>query len=263
MKDLWNKFKELDKLEFIKQNDPLIAVTMLSFSGFLCIGMGIMLPFVPTSQVSKQVVVTVNQGLVSEQETQKEEIILKEMSSEVNQPISVNVEDYLEKKVSIKILSKLKLDTSEVNIGEPGTYKYTVKYKKKTYTGVYKITEKQLPTVETMTLKELRLTVGSELPQNVEAYITEKLAPEVIANLKIDLSNVNVNKAGDYQYTVTYDGKLYTGKIIIYEPQPTIVKPSQEKKEEETPKTCPSDQVLDSNNQCVPKFSGEQEIPVP
>lgn len=138
----------------------------------------------------------------------------------------------------------------------PGTYKYTIKYKKKTYTGVYTITEKPLPTVETMTLKELKLTVGSTLPQNVEAYVVEKLAPEVIANIQIDLSKVNVNKAGDYQYTVTYNGKFYTGKIIIYEPQPTIVKPEEEKKDPTNPGDTPVDPNTGSEDQTIPVPAG-------
>ncbi len=251
MKDLWNKFKEVDKLQFIKDNDRTIAIAITVFSGLLCIGMGIMLPFVPVSHTSRQVILNVRQGQELPGATKKEEIVLKEMSSEVNQPISVDVKDYLVNEVDIKILSKLKLDTSEVNIGEPGTYKYTIKYKKKTYTGVYTITEKPLPTVETMTLKELKLTVGSTLPQNVEAYVVEKLAPEVIANIQIDLSKVNVNKAGDYQYTVTYNGKFYTGKIIIYEPQPTIVNPEEEKKDSTNTGDTPVDPNTGNGDQLV------------
>lgn len=38
----------------------------------------------------------------------------------------------------------------------------------------------------------------------------------------IDLSKVNVNKAGSYQYTITYNNSIYTGTIVVTETQPTL-----------------------------------------
>ena len=38
----------------------------------------------------------------------------------------------------------------------------------------------------------------------------------------LDLSSVNVNKAGTYQYTVRFNNSIYTGNITITEDQPTL-----------------------------------------
>ena len=38
----------------------------------------------------------------------------------------------------------------------------------------------------------------------------------------IDLSKANVNKAGSYQYTITYNNSIYTGTIVVTETQPTL-----------------------------------------
>ena len=72
-----------------------------------------------------------------------------------------------------------------------------------------------------LTLKNLNLETGSALSTDVQTYITEKLTTEVKKNIKLNLTNVNTAQAGSYQYTVTYNGRLYTGTITIYTPQKT------------------------------------------
>ena len=72
-----------------------------------------------------------------------------------------------------------------------------------------------------LTLKTLNLEVGSALSTDIQNYITETLTDEVKQNIKLDLTNVNTAQAGNYQYTVTYNGRLYTGTITIYEPNKT------------------------------------------
>ena len=143
------KFKEMDKKEFIRKYDKVIAISMISFSGMLSVGMGIMLPLLPEGP--KDVVfLQVKKEKVEKMKSNK--IVLKEMSSEVNQPISVDVKDYVDTNLlDSKTLKSLKLDTSLVNITQPGSYTYTIKCKNKTYTGIYNITEKPLPQVDNMT----------------------------------------------------------------------------------------------------------------
>ena len=80
------------------------------------------------------------------------------------------------------------------------------------------IKEKELPKVE-LTLKNLSLEKGAALSTNVSAYIVEELSEEVRNNIIINLKDVNTAQPGEYQYTVTYNNKLYTGKIWIYEKQ--------------------------------------------
>ena len=150
------------------------------------------------------------------------------MEQEINQPISMNVKDYLENADDIEdnILKELQLDTSMVNVNQAGNYTYTITYKKKTFNGSFEIKEKPLPDM-ILTLKTLNLELGSALSTDIQTYITETLSDEIKNNVKLNLANVNTAQAGNYQYTVTYNGRLYTGTITIYEPQ---------KIEEENPK---------------------------
>ena len=39
------------------------------------------------------------------------------------------------------------------------------------------------------------------------------------AGLKLDVTGVDVKTPGTYQYWISYNGKLYTNNITIYEPQ--------------------------------------------
>ena len=136
------------------------------------------------------------------------------------QPLSVNIKDYLENVDDIdeNIINKLQLDTSMVNVNQAGDYTYTVKYNKKTFNGTFTIKEKPLPDM-VLTLKNLDLEVGTALSTDIQTYITEALTDEVKQNIKLNLTNVNTAQAGNYQYTVTYNGRLYTGTITIFEPQ--------------------------------------------
>ena len=55
--------------------------------------------------------------------------------------------------------------------------------------------------------------------------------------MTLDLSNVNVNLPGTYQYTINYNNSIYTGNVTITEDQPTL---STGTKEEEPTTTDPS-----------------------
>ena len=91
-----------------------------------------------------------------------------------------------------------------------------------------------------LTLKNLSLELGSALSTDIQTYITETLTDEVKNNVKLDLTNVNTAQAGNYQYTVTYNGRLYTGTITIYEPQKT--------QEPTTPEENPDDNKNQEEN---------------
>ncbi len=231
--DFITKFRKIDKKEFIKKNDKVIAISMISFSGMLCLGMGIMLPFVPVNKNNSVAFLQIRKEQVEKIKSNK--IVLKEMSSEVNQPISVDVKDYVDTSLlDSKTLKALRLDTSLVNITQPGNYTYTVRCKNKTYTGIYVITEKPLPQVDNMTLRTIEITKGSELSKDISTYVVEQLSDEVKANIELDLSKVNVNVVGPYTYTVTYNGKTYAGIINVTEPAPEPA-PTTPPAEGETP----------------------------
>ena len=175
-------------------------------------------------------------------EVKSNEIKLKDIELEINKTLSVDVKDYLENvdEIDAEILKELKLDTSMIKTTEPGTYTYTVTYKKKKYNGTIVIKEKKLPEVD-LTINNLSLTIGSPLSTDKQVYIKETLTDEMKENIIIDLTQVDTQKAGKYKYTVTYNGILYTGTIEVYEPQQKVLTPSngtedddKEPKKEET-----------------------------
>lgn len=153
-------------------------------------------------------------------EVKSNEIKLKDIELEINKTLSVDVKDYLENvdEIDAETLKELKLDTSMIKTTEPGTYTYTVTYKKKKYNGTIVIKEKKLPEVD-LTINNLSLTLGSPLSTDKQVYIKETLTDEMKENIIVDLTQVDTQKAGKYKYTVTYNGILYTGTIEVYEPQ--------------------------------------------
>lgn len=199
------------------KKNKIIAIATATW-GILLISSGLTMQLM-TKQEKPKTKVTVIQKRVQDKKTN--EIKLKDMELEINHPLSVNIQDYLinPENIESKILKKLRLDTSLVNVNQAGSYTYTITYKKKKYNGTFIIKEKPLPTISSMTLKNLSLKKGSTLSTDIKNYVVETLPEEIITNIKLDLTNVNTAAAGNYQYTITYDNKLYTGTITIYEPQ--------------------------------------------
>ena len=200
----------------------IISVSALSLLGILCIASGVMYNSLQENNVDQKILVIVEQKQVSK-ETDID-IKLKNLTIEVNTPLSVKIVDYLDTVVSDEVLANLKLDTSSVNVTEPGTYNYTITYKKKTYNGIIVIKEKEVVanTLQSITLKTLNIKIGTALNTDLSTYIIEPLTDEQKSTMLLDLSNVNINKAGTYQYTVRFNNSIYTGNIIITEDQPTL-----------------------------------------
>ena len=200
----------------------IITVTALSLLGVLSIASGVMYNSLQANNVEEKVLVVVEQKQVSKENDI--DIKLKNLTIEVNTPLSVKIIDYLDSAVSDEVLANLKLDTSEVNVTEPGTYNYTVTYKKKTYQGIIIVKEKEVTnnTLQSITLKTVNINVGTALPTDVSNYVIEPLTDDIKATMLIDLSKVNVNTAGNYQYTITYNNSIYTGTIVVTETQPTL-----------------------------------------
>ncbi len=156
--------------------------------------------------------------------------VLKEITTEENIPLSVDVKDYIENinEFTDSTINKFKLDTSLVNLTQPGTYTYTITYKDKTYNGNVIVNKKAVTTISNLTLKEISIELGKELPKNLNDFIVETIPEELKSSITIDLSKVNKNMAGTYQYTVTCSDKMYTGNITIYEAKPNIIAPEEE-----------------------------------
>lgn len=219
-----------------KKEKNIISIT-LAVWGIIMIGSGlIMNANVKEPIVNKKYTLDVNTQQTVQAKTN--ELKLKEITIEVNNPISVNVKDYLEdiETIDNSVIKALKLDTSMVNINEAGAYTYTITFKKKKYNGTIIVKEKELPKVE-MTLKNIRQEKNSPISTELTTYISNILTDEIKKHIVLDLSKVVNTQPGIYQYTVTYNGNVYTGKIEIYEPQPTIITPNSNKNDKENTTT--------------------------
>lgn len=215
------------KQRLTKKENRILSIT-IACCGLLMIGSGLTMTVAgDRTTVKKTYSLDITEAKVAQAQTN--EIKLKDMELEINNPLSMDVKDYLENANEIEpsVLKALKLDTSMVNINQAGSYNYTVSYKKKKYNGTFVIKAKELPKVE-IKLKNLSLEKGSALSTNISTYVVGDLSEEVQNNIVLNLKDVNTQQPGEYQYTVTYDNKLYTGKIWIYEKQTTIITPNTE-----------------------------------
>lgn len=216
-----------------KKETRIISLALASW-GVIMLGSGFtMKSMIKPTEVKKNDLEVVHKRVA---EIKTNEIKLKDMELEINQSLSVDVKDYLENLADIdqEVIKSLKLDTSMVKVNEAGSYTYTISYKKKKYNGTFTIKEKELPNVD-LTINNLRLTIGSPLSTDKQVYIKETLTDEIKNNILIDLTAVDTQKVGNYKYTVTYNGILYTGTIEVYEPQQKVLTPSNGTEEKEKP----------------------------
>lgn len=216
-----------------KKETRIISLALASW-GVIMLGSGFtMKSMIKPTEVKKNDLEVVHKRVA---EIKTNEIKLKDMELEINQSLSVDVKDYLENLADIdqEVLKSLKLDTSMVKVNETGSYTYTISYKKKKYNGTFTIKEKELPNVD-LTINNLRLTIGSPLSTDKQVYIKETLTDEIKNNILIDLTAVDTQKVGNYKYTVTYNGILYTGTIEVYEPQQKVLTPSNGTEDKEKP----------------------------
>ena len=160
------------------------------------------------------------------------EIKIKDINIEVGSTLSTNTADYLlnPEDIDESIINRLNLDISNVNNNSVGSYTYTITYNKKIYNGSVIVNEKPLPNVDSITLNSLSIEVNKELPKDINVYIKESLPIEVTSAIRLDISNVKTDIPGNYLYSISYNGKLYTNTITIYEPQ--IIKDTQTTKKE-------------------------------
>lgn len=184
---------------------------------------------------------------ISMVQAKKNEVILKDLTINEGTPISMNIKDYLEnpEQISDTMLTLLSkgLDTSAVNINQPGTYTYTISYKKKTYQAKINVIAKQLPKVN-ITLKEKNIPTTGTISRNIRDYIYEEITDEVYNNMILDLKEVIAHQKipGRYKYSIIYNDVTYYGDFIIHEPVETA----------NTTIICPADATQDpNNNTCI------------
>ena len=117
----------------LNSKETKILSAVIAIWGIVFISSGIVMNNSKKTETVIKYKLDVSTQKISEAQAKKKEIILKELETEINTPISVNIKDYLvdADKMDESIIKKLELDTSLVNINQAGTYKYTVKYNKK------------------------------------------------------------------------------------------------------------------------------------
>jgi len=184
---------------------------------------------------------------ISKVQAKKNEIILKDVTIEEGTPISTNIKDYLKnpEQISDDMLNQLEknLDTSSVNINQPGSYIYTITYKKKLYQAKIIIKAKELPKVK-ITLKEKNMPTTGTISRNIRDYIYEEIPDEVYNNMVLDLKEVIAHQKipGKYKYSIIYNDTTYYGDFIIHEPVEVSV----------TKIVCPTGSTQDpNNNTCI------------
>lgn len=204
------------------------------------------------SQSKKTVVkkvynIDVSTKQISAVQAKKNEVILKDLTIEEGKPISTNIKDYLEnpEQIADNMLNLLSqgLDTSNVNVNQPGTYIYTITYKKKMYQAKITVKAKELPRI-TITLKEKNMPTTGTISRNIRDYIYEDITDEVYNNMILDLKDVIAHQKipGRYKYSIIYNDTTYFGDYIIHEPVETTI----------TALLCPSDSTADpNNNTCI------------
>ncbi len=225
-------------VNFNNKQKRIISIILASWSIFLIIS-GIIMNHQVKPIINTTYTLKIETKKIAEQQAKTNEIKLKDIEIEINNPISVDIRDYLENsdKISDTALKALKLDTSLVNINQAGTYQYKISYKKKTYVGSIKVKEKELPNVS-FTLKRIEITTfkeGESLSANPRSYIEEYITDEVYNNITLDISQVKPTIQGDYPYYIIYKGVTYQGKVIVRNPGPTVYTPNNNNPEEETP----------------------------
>ncbi len=221
----------------INKNVRMITVATFAALGVMCISTGIAYNRQKPEQ-NKTVLVVVQKKQVNS--TQEMPITLKDIQVEVNTPLSVKILDYLDGTVTDEVLANLKLDTSTVNVTQPGNYPYTITHNKKVYKGNITVIEKPVTTsaIQTITLKALNIKVGTILTNDVSNYIIETVTEGEKALMVLDISQVNSNVAATYQYSITYHNSVYTGTITVTEDQPTLsAQPEKETPPQQVPVT--------------------------
>ena len=215
------------------QGKNLISITLATW-GLVMIITGMILNTQKRTILKNEYTVDISSTRVTSLKTV--EIKLKKMELDINNPLSLDVKDYIENIDTLDqtIVNSLKLDTSMVNINEAGIYTYIVTFKNKKYNGQFIIKEKQLPNFA-LTLKDINLEVGDAISTNVASYVKESLPEQIRNNLVLDLSEVTTSNPGTYTYKITYNKKIYTGKVIVTAKQdgPTIIKPKDAENNQE------------------------------
>ena len=235
-------------MKFNSREKRIISITLAGW-GIFFIGSGLIMNANINTVINTKYTLSVQAKKIAEAQAKSNEIKLKDFEIEINNPLSVDVKDYLNdvEKLNASTLKELKLDTSRVNINEAGKYEYNIIYKKKIYVGKIVVKAKELPKI--IVKEEIEIPKGGTLDVSNKAYyLQESLPAEVMNNLIIDLTSVDLGNVGTYQFYVKYQDTKYTGNIKVVEPisSPTTEKEKTDQKT--TEQTVESPTTPEQNN---------------
>ena len=215
-------------MKFNSREKRILSITLACW-GLFFVTSGLIMNANVKTIVDTKYTLGIESKKIAEAQAKSNEIKLKDFEIEINTPLSVNIKDYLENvdKISASTIKELKLDTSLVTVNQAGSYQYNVIYKKKIYVGKIVVKEKELPTIKVK--EEIEIPKGGTLNgYDKSYYLIEKPTQEVLDNIIIDVSSVDLGNVGTYQFYVKYLDTKYTGNIKVVEP---ISSPATEKTE--------------------------------
>lgn len=223
----------------MQQKTRAILVSSIAFAGIASILCGTYAWYQnPTTTPKKEPDTNIEQN--NNNSNTENELSLKNITITEGDTLSEDISYYLNTKLTEEKLTLISLNTSNVDTTKAGTYNYTLTYNGKTYTGQITVKAKEVvtPPIEetpklSLTTKTITIHVDEALSYDIATYINETLDENIASSLKLDLSNVVINKVGSYTYTITYNDQVFTGTINVIE---KVVEPTTPP-EPETPTT--------------------------
>lgn len=81
------------------------------------------------------------------------------------------------------------------------------------------VSQKQVTNVKSneIKLKDVTIELGSSLSSDSHDYLKNPndIQESIIKQLKLDISSVNIKEEGTYNYTITYNKKIYNGFVTV------------------------------------------------
>ncbi len=238
------------KYKDLSTKNKFMIIGAITTWGLIFIGSGTTMLIID-KPITEDIVKTINITQKRVSTNSSNEIILKEIEIKTGEQLSINVMDYLVdgNLLDSELINDLELNISDVNPNQAGIYTYTIIKDKTIYNGQVTVIDEEQNSIDTLTLKSLSVETNTILSKELSTYIAEVLTPEIINLITLDITKVNTNIAGTYQYTVTYNNRMYTGTIDVYEPnlpvQPEVeVSPVIPDVEPEIPTTPETDTTI-------------------
>ena len=234
---------KLIKYKNLNNKNKFMIIGALATWGVIFISSGTTMMMINKPEAVKQIkTIDITQKRISLNNSSK--ITLKEIEIKTGEQLSMNILDYLVDGdlLDSEIINKLELNISDVNTNQAGVYTYTIKKDKTIYNGQITVVDEEKKLIDTLTLKNLSVPINTILSSDLTVYINELLTDEEKLLITLDITKVNTNVVGTYQYKIIYNNRMYTGNVEVYEPNLPVAPPEEEVKPP-TPEPTPTPDV--------------------